>query len=231
MIKLISFDVWGTLLNLHIFYNEVAKEFSLLTKNDNVSTLNIIENAYDKAKNLRRAGKFSEHNIYEESSKFLASKLNSSPNIVKRAFHRAALTVNVDELVMDDARNVLEEIRKLDIKIVTLGNTLFWPSSITRILLERTQLTNYIDDEFYSDEIGFFKPKFEAFNTMLTTMNVPASQALHVGDSLHEDFIGSINSGLRGVLIDPSVSGIIKVSKYGFIIPQLKYVLKLIYDV
>ncbi|MGC8948496.1 MAG: HAD family hydrolase [Thermoprotei archaeon] len=230
MIKLISFDVWNTLLNLHVFYSEVAKEFSFLTENDSASILNIIEDAYDEAKNLRRAGKFSEHNIYEESSKFLALKLNSSTNIVKRAFHRAALTVNVNNLIIEDAMNVLEEIKKLGIKIVTLGNTLFWPSSITRILLERTQLADYIDNEFYSDEIGFFKPKFEAFNTMLTAMNVSASQALHIGDSLHEDFIGSINSGLRGILIDPSVNSIIKISKYGFIIPRLRYILKLIYD-
>lgn len=230
MIKLISFDVWDTLLNLHIFYSEVAKEFLMITKSSSTNVLDIINDAYYEAKNLRRLGKFNEHTIYEESTKFLASKLNSSANVIKRAFHRAVLTVNVDELIKDDAKYVLDEIKKLDIKIVTLGNTLFWPSSITRILLERTQLASYIDDEFYSDEIGYFKPKFEAFNTMLTAMNTPASQTLHVGDSLHEDFIGSINSGLKGVLIDPSVNGIVKVSKYGFIIPQLKYIIKLIHD-
>lgn len=228
MIKLVSFDVWDTILTLHVFYKEVAKEYEKLTKSDQNHVLTVIEDSYIEAKNLRRAGHFNEHSVYEESTKLLASKLNTSTNIIKRAFHRAALTVNINELVKDDVKYVFDEIKKLDIKIVTLGNTLFWPSSITRIILERAELADYLDNQFYSDEIGFFKPKFEAFNIMLTTMQCSPSQALHVGDSLQEDFVGSINSGLKGVLIDQSVNSIIKLSKHGFIIPRLNSLIEII---
>ncbi len=230
MIRLVSFDVWDTLFTLRVFYNEVAKEYSMITKSDQNQVLSTIESSYVEAKNLRRLGRFNEHNIYEESTKFLASRLNTSSNIIKRAFHRAALTVNINELIKDDVKNVFDEIKKLGIKIVTLGNTLFWPSSITRIILERAELADYIDDQFYSDETGFFKPKFEAFNIMLTMMEIPPSQALHVGDSLQEDFIGSINSGLKGVLIDQSVNSIIKISKYGFIIPKLSNLIDIVHE-
>lgn len=230
VIKLVSFDVWDTIFTLRVFYKEVAKEYSKLTKSDQNYVLTVIEDSYVEAKNLRRIGQFNEHNIYEESTKLLASKLNTSTNVIKRAFHRAALSVNTSELVKDDVKNIFDNIKKLGIKIVTLGNTLFWPSSITRIILERTELADYLDDQFYSDEIGFFKPKFEAFNIMLTTMKSSPSQTLHVGDSLQEDFVGSINSGLKAVLIDSSVNSIIKLSKYGFIIPRLNNLMEIIYD-
>jgi putative hydrolase of the HAD superfamily len=50
--------------------------------------------------------------------------------------------------------------------------------------------------------VGAAKPDSKIFRSALQAMNVPAARAMHVGDSLHEDFAGAQQAGLAAVLLD-----------------------------
>jgi putative hydrolase of the HAD superfamily len=52
-----------------------------------------------------------------------------------------------------------------------------------------------------SSDYGYRKPDPRLFGTALRQLEVPASQALYVGDNLARDICGAHNAGLRAVLL------------------------------
>jgi len=76
-----------------------------------------------------------------------------------------------------------------------------WDSYLPR-LLERRGLSGYFQTVSVSalEETG--KPDAEIFRRTCTRMSVAAGQALHVGDSLRDDFDGARAAGLRALLLD-----------------------------
>ena len=53
-----------------------------------------------------------------------------------------------------------------------------------------------------SSETGYCKPDREIFNAAVRALDVPVSDVLLVGDSLHDDVEAAIAAGLNAVLID-----------------------------
>ena len=59
---------------------------------------------------------------------------------------------------------------------------------------------------------------------MLSEFSVKPEEVLHVGDSLFEDFAGSILSHMHAALIDSNVNSVIRLSGgKGHIIPSIKW--------
>jgi putative hydrolase of the HAD superfamily len=57
-----------------------------------------------------------------------------------------------------------------------------------------------------SDEHGWRKPHASIFDVALARMEIPADQAIFVGDSYDADYLGAVNAGLQALLIDPTGS-------------------------
>lgn len=55
-----------------------------------------------------------------------------------------------------------------------------------------------------SDLVGSEKPQAEIFHKALETLDVEASQAVHVGDNYWYDYLGATRAGLESVLLDRS---------------------------
>ena len=90
-------------------------------------------------------------------------------------------------------------------------------------MLEKTGLSKFIDDQFYADELGVSKPKPEIFTKALSKFNVKPEEALHVGDSLFEDFVGAVLSHMNAALIDRHLDKSVKLSGWNaYIIPNIK---------
>jgi putative hydrolase of the HAD superfamily len=68
-------------------------------------------------------------------------------------------------------------------------------------VLERIGLAPYLDGVVTSAEVGARKPDPAIFERALGLAGVPASVALHVGDTLVEDVAGAQNAGIEPVLI------------------------------
>ena len=228
MIKLVSFDVWNTLLDLDKFLEEIARELSIITRIDEEKVAATLYSVRKEVKELRVSGKISINEVLELSQDMIAELLNIDVEVVKRGIARATIYIDPRELAIDGARNVLRKLKEQDLIIITIGNIMIWPSSYTRLLLEKTDLAWFINKQFYADEIGVFKPFKEAFLKPLAIYGVQPNEAIHVGDSYKEDLLGAWEAGLYSVRIDNAIEDIIEEDERRYIVPSLKKIPELI---
>ncbi|MDH7564737.1 MAG: HAD family hydrolase [Candidatus Bathyarchaeota archaeon] len=73
-------------------------------------------------------------------------------------------------------------------------------------LLKKFHLNQFFDTIIISGEINRRKPSPEIFQKALKTLNVEASKAIFVGDTLHLDVKGAKNAGMKTVLIKRKAS-------------------------
>jgi putative hydrolase of the HAD superfamily len=96
-----------------------------------------------------------------------------------------------------DALTALARLRAGGVRLVVVSN---WDVSL-HAALERVGLSPYLDGVVTSAEAGARKPDPAVFERALTVAGVPASAAVHVGDTLGEDVAGARNAGIEPVLI------------------------------
>ncbi len=102
---------------------------------------------------------------------------------------------------------VLRELRARGLRLVVASN---WDASLPHTL-EVLGLLGDVDGVVTSAECSAPKPEPPVFRRALELAGVPASEALHVGDSPEEDLAGARRSGIAAVLIardgGPAVPG------------------------
>jgi putative hydrolase of the HAD superfamily len=69
-------------------------------------------------------------------------------------------------------------------------------------ILDGLDLTRFFDSITISSEAGFAKPRREIFDAALAGFGVNASDAIHIGDSEHLDFVPATEIGMAAVLVD-----------------------------
>ncbi|MEM3616375.1 MAG: HAD family hydrolase [Candidatus Bathyarchaeia archaeon] len=221
-VKLVSFDVWDTLLSVRSYYQSIALE---LAKSVNLAPETIADKlveGYRKVRAIRRAGGFSDSEIVPSALEAIANFLDVDSGTVSRAILAAIESHPSEQHLMEGAKEAVRRVKELGLKVVVVGNVVFWPGSYNRILLEKAGLAMFIDEQFYADELGVSKPKPEIFAKMLSRFNVQPHEALHVGDGVFEDLVGAVLSHMNAVLIDENVDGVVKLSSWKvYIIPRI----------
>ena len=224
MLKLVSFDVWNTLLSIDVFYRGISEELSRISGKEQIVLENTLHEGYRELKAFRRTGGFEESKIVPVTLKAISKILKVDSEIMRKATKRAVMNISPKEYVIDGAREVVEFAKNQSLKVAIVGNVLFWPGSYNRILLEKAGISKLVEVQFYADETGFSKPKPEIFAKVLSEFSVKSEEVLHVGDSLFEDFAGSLLSRTHAVLIDSNVNGLIRLTGgKGHIIPSIKW--------
>ena len=61
----------------------------------------------------------------------------------------------------------------------------------------------YIDTIFCTATIGFSKPAPEYFQFILSTLDVPKSSIVMIGDSLEKDIHGALQMAINGIWFNP----------------------------
>ena len=225
--KLVSFDVWNTLLDIEVMLDALTVE---LTKLMGACILDVAEGIMltrERIKAMRARGEGDPRRALEESQGMLAELLGIDVELVKRAGARAVLRVD-EEIVLPGAKKALEGVKRKGLKVTVTGNVMFWPGSYTRLLLERFGLMNYIDKTFFADEVGAFKPLPEMFRKPLETFNVKPEEAIHIGDTKAEDFEGALKVGLWAVWINPEAEGVRRIHERGFEVPRVEGILEVL---
>ncbi len=230
MIKLVSFDVWDTLLKLDIMLDAIAKGISKVAGLNAEEVSVKIYGVRERIKEIRRKGELSISEILSLSRILIAEELGVDEELVRRGIARAILDMNYDDLVNEYAKDVLAMLKKKGLKIIVIGNVLIWESPYTRLLLEATGLAEYIDRQYYADEMGVYKPMKEAFHNPLKDFEARPDEAIHIGDSIIEDFEGALESGLYAIKIDPEANEVSHPRERGYIVPSLKHALKIVID-
>jgi putative hydrolase of the HAD superfamily len=228
--RLISFDVWDTLLVHDVLLRTAARELNDCAHIDREDAFIRLRETYDRARDLRRRGKIA-GDIVAEATRMAADMLGIGGEVCREAIDRAFSDVDPRELVHDGTELALQEAKKLGMTVVVLGNVMFWPGRYNRALLGRTNLDRYIDEQIYADEIGLQKPQREAFDFVLKKFSVEPHEAMHVGDGIHEDFAGAIISGWMAVAIIPELSYAVRLSESAFAIPSILDLREVLRDV
>jgi putative hydrolase of the HAD superfamily len=96
--------------------------------------------------------------------------------------------------------SALAALRAMDLKLVVVSN---WDSSLPS-LLARLGLGDAFDDVIASAVVGASKPDRGIFDEALRRAGVAPVAALHVGDSLVDDYHGARAAGLHALLLDRS---------------------------
>jgi len=221
-VKMISFDVWGTILNLDLMLESFIDSLNGLIGKDVSEDVMMVRK---RIKELRKSFEIKPGRDFELSQELLAEKLTVDIDVIRRAAAKAMLRIG-GSIVMDGVHQVLGFIKDNGLKSVIIGNVMFWPSSYTRLILERFELAEYFDRQYYSDEVGLYKPMKEIFIKPLSEFGVSPREAVHVGDSFFEDFRGALDAGLHAVLISRSRSETL--SGRGFVIESIRELITLL---
>jgi putative hydrolase of the HAD superfamily len=100
--------------------------------------------------------------------------------------------------VYDDARPTLAALRRQGLRLAVISN---WDQRL-RPLLHNLGLAPAFDLIVISAEHGIHKPAPGIFARAVAALGVPASAALHVGDSAEEDLLGARQAGLQALRLD-----------------------------
>lgn len=99
--------------------------------------------------------------------------------------------------IYDDVAPVLEDLASAGYVLGAISNSHRSLEAFT----EHFKLDALIGTTISSAEHGFMKPHRSIFEAALQRANVPASEAVMVGDSLKADIEGARAAGMRGILL------------------------------
>ena len=97
----------------------------------------------------------------------------------------------------DDVPEVLHEIAGAGIRIGLISNSHRCLASFQA----HFELQGLVSATVSSSEHGFMKPHPSIFSAALQLVNVPAADAVMVGDSVRQDVDGALRAGMRAVLL------------------------------
>ncbi|WP_297416833.1 HAD family hydrolase [Thermococcus sp.] len=226
-VKLVSFDVWNTLLNINVMLSTLSRGLAEITGMNETKTDRGVTLARERIKAMRARAAGNPERTLEESQELLAEVLGIDVELVKRAAARATLGIG-DRIVLPGAKDALEGVKRRDLKVTVTGNVMFWPGSYTRLLLERFGLMDYIDRTFFADEVKTYKPMPEMFEKPLKTFGINPEEAVHIGDTYAEDFEGALKAGMWAVWINPEAEGVRRIHERGFEVPRVEGILKVL---
>ncbi len=114
--------------------------------------------------------------------------------------------------INDNAIELLKRLRSVNIKtgIITNGTTRFQRTKIKNLYIEEL-----LDAVIISEEVGCKKPDRQIFDIAALKVNVLPIECVFVGDNFENDYLGSLNAGMNGILyakknkiLDPKINSI-----------------------
>jgi putative hydrolase of the HAD superfamily len=100
--------------------------------------------------------------------------------------------------LFDDALPVLDTLQAAGYPMVIVSN---WDHRLFSIV-KQLGLENYFREILASAAVGIAKPGRGIFEKAIAALNVEPGEALHIGDSLEEDYYGAQRAGLQAILLD-----------------------------
>lgn len=202
--RLVSFDVWGTLLRIEPFYEAAARAMEELGILGFREALDLLVKGYREVKGARRLGAIDPGDVIGSS---VAVALGSSgagltKGDVFLAFARAANRVSVSDLLIPGSLETVERLHEEGYSLAVASNVIYWPGYVTRVLLDRAGFSKFFRVQVYADEVGRLKPDPGFFAELLRLTGAPREGVVHVGDSPQEDLAGALAAGVAGVLVD-----------------------------
>jgi FMN phosphatase YigB (HAD superfamily) len=119
-----------------------------------------------------------------------------APGVLRQVTHGGRLYTRPDV----DALSTVRALRDRGVRVGVLAND----DGELRGELEQFGLSDFVDAQVSSHEIGVAKPDPGAFDEVTRRLNVPASSCWYVGDSIVNDYLGSLSAGFgSSIAYDP----------------------------
>lgn len=203
--RALTFDLWNTLLDLQEFYELASGELSKIRALTPEDCLSWLKKAHDAIKESLKRGELADDDVIRSSIDLILSRTGApfTHHEIYEAFARASNMIS-EEIVLEDAREVLRKLKIRGFKLAVVGNVIFWPGYINRVILGRLGLSEFFDLQVYADEVHALKPNPRIFRIALEGLAASPDSSAHVGDSLSEDFAGALAAGMAAVLVDRS---------------------------
>jgi len=208
--KLITFDVWGTLIlpDREKFMYEICKAIvDVLTRHGYNTSIQHVAEIYTNVDREVREIRLRELTFIppEQSVRLLLERITGQRPSMKLVdeVHDAICRVVEEGTGVKPAPGVYELLDKLvhDGHVLALvSNVVFWRSYATRRLLGRFGLQRYFQYEFYADIVKEVKPSTRMLTLVEREAKMPVTT--HVGDSFTEDVTMALACRVRAVLID-----------------------------
>jgi putative hydrolase of the HAD superfamily len=113
--------------------------------------------------------------------------------------HRRLKMMNGAWALFDDVLPCLDWLRAAGLKVAAVTNA---SGGHQRTKLSHLGIARFFDTVVIAGELGSAKPDPVIFHTACTQLDVPAAEAVHVGDRLDTDAHGAQHAGLHGVWLD-----------------------------
>lgn len=211
----ITFDLWHTVVE------EPMKDFSTFLKQNRAKEMNEalhrhglefevedVERAYDmQGKRLWHIWGRGVDIEQRAQIGILLSELGLRHDDIADSLVDDLVFLNDDVLArnppvpFDGASELLSGLREKGLKLAIISNTGRTGGKFFRGLMETLGLAQYFDVMTFSNEVGVRKPNREIFLSTLAQLDVPPSEAMHVGDDYEADILGAQGAGMKGVLL------------------------------
>ncbi|MCI4319722.1 MAG: HAD family hydrolase [Thermoplasmata archaeon] len=122
------------------------------------------------------------------------------PNLTEYRAALAALVAATPFRVAPGAIELLHSLSEEGYRLGVISNTVGEPGALFRPLLRAAGFDRFVGIYTFSDEHPWTKPSPEIFHATLAHLEVPASEAVHVGDGA-SDVEGSRRAGFRAGIL------------------------------
>jgi FMN phosphatase YigB (HAD superfamily) len=209
----VTFDFWSTLVDGHLTPERTAQRMArmhaaIVGAGHEVS-VEELKRAFDfSLERVASAARDSLEDIgppgrWAELARELGIPEGLIPfEVVEKAYED--ITLEPMPAAMLHVRDALEGMRSRGYRLGVICNTGMAGGRVLREVLRRHGLLHYFDVTVFSNEFGKSKPHPSIFaHTLVELGDVPAAQALHVGDIEELDVEGARQAGLGSALYAP----------------------------
>jgi FMN phosphatase YigB (HAD superfamily) len=208
MIRLLSLDVWGTLLRGNPLFKArrealVAEAFGTATT-PTADAMATADGDLD-ADTMRTGNHYGCAERLERAAGVLGvPPLPDAALAAVEAGLTDALSTDPPTLTEPDLPDTLGRLRSAGLGLAVTSNTGFLTGVQMRPVLANLGLR--VDHYVFSDEVGRSKPAPEIFNHLAGTAGYAPSQILHVGDNAVADVRGALVAGLQARWYRPATA-------------------------
>lgn len=143
---------------------------------------------------------------------------NATNDSLKPVLRHLYATTQAHWRAEDDAVPTLARLRELGYRIAILSNAS--DDADVQTLIDQAHLRPHLDAILTSAAAGIRKPNPRIFHYLLQQLEIPASQAVMVGDILSADILGAHNVGMPGIWIDRRADKAANLAHLETIIPE-----------
>lgn len=207
MIKLITFDLWNTIVSGS--ESSVLKQSRIEYIKDNLSQISINRNSDEISAALSHSWDYFmlewNNRQYTPTTRALTAQVFEHLNVPtdSEVFDNtvdfmACSLINAQNRLVEGIDRLLIELSE-HYSLAVISDTGFTPGRFLRVLLKQLGVYNYFSFFAFSDEMGVSKPDTRIFLHTLNYFDIEPHEALHIGDLLSTDITGAERTGMHSV--------------------------------